>query len=163
MKWQTGTSNPIRTPRLTPSTSKALVQHTSSLSMVGLPLVAFTLLQSNLNTTAEWPQHLNFPPLLKILQRLNSLSAPSPYTASPDPFSTGPIVGLKTRTQDPPPLYTVLNAKNNFYIFKRLKKLKSTVCCDMRILYRIQIPVGTTNHTEHDHALARAAPALLPV
>ena len=35
--------------------------------MVGLPLVAFTLLQSHLNTTAEWPQHLNFPPLLKIL------------------------------------------------------------------------------------------------
>lgn len=149
MKWQTVTSNPLRTPRLTPSTSKALVQHTRSLSTAGLPLMAFALLQSNLNTTAERPQHLNFPPLLKTLLRLNSLSDPSPYTASPDPFSTGPNVGLKTRNQDPPPLYTVLNAKNNFYIFKQLKKLKSTVCCDMR-LYRIQIPVGTNNHTEHD-------------
>lgn len=49
-------------------------------------------------------------------------------------------MGLKTRSQDPPPLYTVLNAKNNFYVFKRLKKLRSTVCCGMRLLRRIQIP-----------------------
>ena len=46
--------------------------------MVRLPPVASPF-SSPIST-----QQLNFPPLLKILQRLNSLSDPSPYTASPD-------------------------------------------------------------------------------
>ena len=122
-----GASNPIRAPRLT-------LHHIGSLPMAALPLVAIILF-SPVST-----QPLSSPPLLQVLQRLSSLSDPSPYTASPGPSSTGPNMGLKTRSQDPPPLYTVLNAKNNFYVFKRLKKLRSTVCCGMRLLRRIQIP-----------------------
>lgn len=55
-------------------------------------------------------------------------------------------MGLKTRSQDPPPLYTVLNAKNNFYVFKRLKKLRSTVCCGMTVTQNPDSR-GTAGHT----------------